>query len=94
MTTEDPYYNRRAKGTKFRAFRHRVSLAVLAVSGLIGIGFHYLPHSQVLVQKIKDGALDDDEAIISRKVLMLESLTRSSASIRKEIKDREEGNIP
>lgn len=39
MSSEDPFYNRRVKGTELQKFRHRAALGILAFSGLFGLGF-------------------------------------------------------
>ncbi|KAG7177570.1 hypothetical protein Hamer_G008208 [Homarus americanus] len=90
MTSEDPYYNRRVKGTELRRFRHRFALGILALSGLIGTGIHYMPHSQAAAQKIKDGALKDSEVVEDHRELMGRSLTQSSETIRKNKQKQED----
>lgn len=61
--------------------------------------FSFMPHSQYVAEKIKEGAFRNTEDVEARRILIQESLTRSSHALRshkeetKEIKWKQRLNI-
>lgn len=93
MSSEDPFYNRRLKGTPAIKFRHRTALAVLAVSGLFAAAFHYQTKSQRLIQMIQERNIRDREDAEIRNFQMSESVLFSSAATRKKKQEEEDSCI-
>lgn len=72
---EDPYYNRRIRGTPFHRLRNLISFAFLGVSCLVGVGFYFLPSTQLVLNKLEEFGKKNTEEFELRRLLVQESLT-------------------
>lgn len=84
MASQDPYYNRRLKGTKVYNMRHRIVLSVMAAGGLIGVLFHFMGPSQHLSQFILEKSSTDSQFLQEKRLRISHSLMSASS---KELKE-------
>ncbi|KAK8379416.1 hypothetical protein O3P69_019372 [Scylla paramamosain] len=87
---EDPYYNRRLRGTKVYEMRHRIVLSVMAVGGIFGVLYHFLPSSQKLSQRILNRENTEPEFLKERRMRLRYGLFATSDTIRESMKVTED----
>jgi len=83
----DIFYNRRLRGTVVYRLRNYFSFGVLGISFICGLAFHYLPPTQKFHHKVMEGALNDNEETIGRKMMFREHLRTSADTLRKVMED-------